>query len=104
MENLIVNAQINLLPAITNNGFKLKLLMALYAGRHLMVNSVIAENSPIKSLCYVANSYEEMVKKVHHLMKEPFTEEMILKRQRALSETFDTRKNAEILMQLIFNE
>jgi glycosyltransferase involved in cell wall biosynthesis len=102
MENLIVNAQINLLPALTTNGFKLKLIMALYAGRHLLVNSVIAEYSSIKNLCHVADSFEEMINKVHCLMAEPFTEEIILERQRVLSENFDVRNNAEKLVELIF--
>jgi hypothetical protein len=102
MENLIVNAQINLLPALTTNGFKLKLLMALYAGRHLLVNSVIAEYSSIKNLCHIADSFEEMINKVHRLMAEPFTEEIILERHRVLSENFDVRNNAKKLIELIF--
>ena len=102
MENLIVNAQINLLPALTTNGFKLKLLMALYAGRHLLVNSVVAENSSLKILFNVANSYEEMVNKIYRLMEEPYTEEMNSERHKVLSENFDVKKNAEKLVELIF--
>jgi glycosyltransferase involved in cell wall biosynthesis len=102
MENLIVNAQINLLPSLTTNGFKLKLLMALYAGRHLLVNSVIAEYASIKNFCHVTGSYEEMVNKIYRLMEEPFTEEMKAERYKVLSENFDVKKNAEKLVELIF--
>jgi hypothetical protein len=35
-------------------------------------------------------------------MAEPFTEEIILERQRVLSENFDVRNNAEKLVELIF--
>jgi hypothetical protein len=104
MKKLIVNAQINILPALAINGFKIKLLMALYAGRYLLVNSVVGENSSIKNLCHTANSDEEMVNKVHQLMGEPFTTEMIHDRQRVLSETFDVGDNAKKLMELVGQE
>lgn len=102
MIKLIVNAQIHLLPALATNGFKLKLLMALYAGRHCLVNSVVEETSSIKNLCHVANSNAEIVDKVHLLMKERFTDEMILERQRVLSENFDIRNNAKKLIELVY--
>ena len=102
--NLIVNAHINLLPALTNNGFKLKLLMALYAGRHCLVNSAVAGNTTIKKLCHIADSNADIVNKVHLLMKEPFTGEMILNRQKVLSENFDNMKNAKKLIGLIFSD
>ena len=104
MERLIVNAQINLLPALSINGFKLKLLIALYAGRHCVVNPMACENSSIKTLCYFADSNEEMIKKIQFLMKEPFTEELILERQRILSLQFDVRNNAERMVKLIFDD
>ena len=104
MKKLVINSQVNLLPALSDNGFKLKILMALYEGRHLLVNSVIAENYIIKNLYHVANSYGEMINKVHHLMEEPFTKEIIFERQRILSETFDVQNNAKKMMQLIFQE
>ncbi len=104
MKDLIVNAQVNLLPALAANGFKLKLLMALYAGRHCLVNSIVGENTTIKKLCHVANTNAEIVNKINLLMKEQFTEEMILERQKVLSENFDITNNARKLMELIFNE
>ena len=102
--NLIVNAQINLLPALSANGFKLKLLIALYAGRHCLVNSAVAENTSIMNLCSVADSNAEIVNSVHLLMKERFTDEMILERQRVLSEKFYNGNNAGKLIGLIFRD
>lgn len=104
MTNLIVNAQIHLLPALTNNGFKLKLLMALYAGRYCLVNSVVAGNTTINNLCHISDSNADIVNKVHLLMKEPFTDEMILNRQKVLSENFDNSKNAKKLIDLVFSD
>ena len=104
MTKLIINAQINLLPVLANNGFKLKLLMALYAGRHCLVNSKVVENDLIKNLFHVANSNNEIINKVHLLMKEPFTDEMIRERNKVLSEYFDVKNNAKKLGELIFGE
>jgi len=102
MNDLIANAQINLLPALSDNGFKLKLIMALYEGRYCIVNQVLGENATIRSLCQVAGSSEEMIKMVTKLMNEPFTEEMIAIRKKQLSESFDVIKNAQKLVDLIF--
>lgn len=104
MERLIINAQINILPALSDNGFKLKLLMALFAGRHCLVNPRVLTNSSIKNLCHAADSDEEMVNKVHLLMKQPFTDEMILERHRVLSEKFNPEDNAKKLIELVFGD
>ena len=103
MEKLIVNAQINLLPALTCNGFKLKLLMALYAGRHCIVNSVLADNNSILKLCHVADSGKEIISTVHLLMKSSFTYEMISDRMSLLSENFDAEVNTKRLVEMINN-
>jgi hypothetical protein len=102
MERLIINAQINILPALSDNGFKLKLLMALFAGRHCLVNSAAGANTSIRSLCHVADYDAEIVKEVHLLMKQPFTDGMILERHRVLSEKFNLQDNAKKLIELVF--
>jgi hypothetical protein len=102
MTGLIINAQINLLPFLSSNGFKLKLLVALYAGRHCLVNSEVKTNPSIMNLCRIADSDEEMVNKVHLLMKEQFTDKMKQERMNALSEKFDLQKNAKKLIDLLF--
>jgi hypothetical protein len=104
MMNLIVNAQINLLPILSTNGFKLKLLMALYAGRHCMVNSLVEEYASIKNFCHIANSKEEMVNKIHLLMVKPYTEMMIRERQKILYEKFDPENNAKKIIELVFGK
>jgi hypothetical protein len=104
MEDLIANAHINLLPALANNGFKLKLLIALYAGRHCVVNPVVGENTPVKQLCHIVNTGGEMAEKVMMLMKEPFTEEIISERKRILSEYFDVERNAKKIIELLNGE
>ena len=101
MAELIANAQIHLLPALKSNGFKMKLLMALYAGRHCVVNSVIGDNPLLKNLCHIADSDSEIINKIESLIKEPFTDKMIHERQTLLSENFDIVSNAKKLIKML---
>jgi glycosyltransferase involved in cell wall biosynthesis len=102
MRELIANAHICLAPALSSNGFKLKLLFALYAGRFCIVNSVMGNNESIMKLCHIADTSEEMINKIHLLMNNPFTEEISSERRKVLSENYDVKKNGEKLVELIF--
>ncbi len=102
MKELIINAHVNILPSLTFNGFKLKLLMALFAGRHCLVNSATEVNTSLKSLLHVADSDSDLAEMIHYLMKKPFTEAMISKRAYILSKNFDNMKNAEKLVKMLF--
>lgn len=101
MKSLIENAQINLLPALFNNGFKLKILMALFSGRHCLGNSAALADKSVRSLVHEVNTDEEIIRKIHQLMKEPFTGEMISARGKVLSEFFNNIKNAKKLIDLL---
>jgi hypothetical protein len=102
MNQLIRKAHINLLLSFSNNGLKIKLLYALYEGRHCLVNNVITEGNRLVELCYIAFTSEEMVENIHHIMNLPFTEEMILLRNKLLSEHYSNSKNARTISRLIF--
>ena len=102
MNRLILNAHINLLPALSSNGFKLKLLFALYTGRHCLINSVIADSTSPSSLCHIADSKKETLEKISSLMQERFTEEMILERTKILSENYINLSNGKKLIDNIF--
>lgn len=104
MSRLIRNAQIQILPALTANGFKIKLLLALYSGRHCLINSVTSEGTGIRNLCHIADSSEELINQIQILMQKRFTEEMIQERQKVLSEIYNNKENAEKLVKLIFGE
>lgn len=103
MTDLIRNAQVNLLPSKSTNGFKLKIISALFAGRHCLVNSLVAEAYPsIEHLCNVADTDEEVITRLHLLMKETFSEEIIQERKELLIEHFDVIKNAKKLKEAMF--
>ena len=99
---LIQDAQINILPTFQATGIKLKLLSALYSGKHCLVNSPMVQNTGLESLCSIADSSDEMKKEVKRLMAIPFNEEEKLKREKILSENFSNTANVRKLMQLLF--
>jgi hypothetical protein len=104
MTRLILNAHIHLLPAMATNGFKIKLLLALFAGRHCLVNSKMIEGTRTSELCHIADSGEEMVEKTELLMQKPFTGEMIIIRKEVLSKYYDNIKNARRVFDLVFTD
>ena len=55
MDQLIRKAHINLLPSFFNNGFKIKMLFALYEGRHCIVNNPGIEGNHLGELCNISN-------------------------------------------------
>jgi hypothetical protein len=102
MHDLIRDAHINLLPVLTSNGFKMKLLMALYLGRHCLVNKTAANYFPDVSPFHVAESDKEMIDKINDLMNNEFTTEMIHARRKMLEGNFSNQNNSKNLIELIF--
>jgi hypothetical protein len=102
MAKLILNAQINILPALAINGLKLKLLVALCNGRHCLVNEKMINGTCLEQLCHIASSAEEMAETIHSLMKEPFTKEMIAIRESAVFKYYNNVTNATKLASIIF--
>ncbi len=98
MNELIANAQIHLLPVLENNGLKLKLLLALYGGRHCVVNDQMVDGTYLKEICHVANSYQEMVSEIQLLMIQFFTSEMIEARQKLLQTHYNNQLNGRRMM------
>jgi hypothetical protein len=101
MSVLIREAHINILPVIKMNGLKLKLLFALHAGRHLIVNTEMAKGLEPGGQYTVANSADEMISSILQLLKQPFTDEMIRNRTAYLSDNFSNIKNTNKLVNLI---
>lgn len=100
--SLIQNAQINVLPTFQATGIKLKLLSALYSGRHCIVNSPMVSATGLEPLCHIADSADGMKKKISELMSAPFTLEDKRKKVLVLEEKFSNEANVRKLMKLLF--
>ena len=100
LDKLILNAQVNLLQTFQSTGIKLKLLHALYSGRHCLVNHQMVEGTGLDSLCSVVKSAKELLVKLEVLMAMPFSETEIRKRKMALKE-FSNGASAEKIVRLL---
>jgi hypothetical protein len=94
MQLLIVNAQINILPSFNNTGVKLKLLNALYNGRHCLANLAGVDGSDLNELCNIAETAAEFQKEIVFLFKQPFAETAMQRRSTALKKIYNNEANA----------
>lgn len=102
MQQLISNAHINIIPSTSNTGIKLKLLNALFNGRHCLVNTATVEGTGFESLCHIANTSEHMKDLVSQLYHQPFRADELQERRVILQKAFNNEKNAKELMKLIW--
>ncbi len=103
MQDIIAKAQINILPSFNNTGVKLKLLNALYSGRHCVVNKAGVDGSGLNGLCCMAEDADDFITAIKYLYKMPFDENEKIKRSSLLAELNDNKKNAEKIVELIWS-
>lgn len=102
MQDMIAKAQINVLPSFNNTGVKLKLLNALFNGRHCVVNPQTIQGTGLESACHIgttARAFQEIIAQLYH---QSFAIEEIKLRQRLLEGTFNNQQNAARLIQWIW--
>ncbi|MES2139235.1 MAG: glycosyltransferase [Bacteroidota bacterium] len=101
IDDLISNAQINILPTFQATGIKLKLLAALFNGRYCIANSPMVANTGLEGLCSIQDSPEEMIKEIANLLEKPFNMQEKQRRELILSENFSNSINVKKLINLI---
>ena len=102
MQDLIQKAQVHILPSFNSTGIKLKLMNALYNGRHCLVNTAGVEGSGLDCCCEIADSREEMRAAVQILTGKPFTLYNFEHRVEQLQNLFNNKRNAEQMIRWIF--
>ena len=101
IDELIKTAQINVLPTFQATGIKLKLLAALFTGRHCIVNSPMVANTGLEQLCSIQDSAESMTKEITRLFELPFDMQEVQKREAVLLKDFSNKTNVKKLVELI---
>lgn len=102
MQDMIGKAQINILPSFNVTGIKLKLLNALFNGRHCLVNDATVQSTGLESACHIGANAAAFKSLVVQLYRQPFAEEEIRLRKALLLSAFDNKRNAQRLIQWIF--
>ena len=101
LQELIRNAQINILVTAQSTGLKLKLLNALFNGRYCVVNDKMVEGLDINDLCIVANTADEMKTIVADLMTKPFVEEQVEIRKSRMDAFYNPSRATDKLVELL---
>jgi hypothetical protein len=102
MQDLIKNAQCHILPSFNATGVKLKLINALYNGRHCIVNRAGVAGSGMEKLCIIAESPEEFATAILSAYQLPLSEDAIAYRLQVLESLFNQQKNAEWLIRKLW--
>lgn len=99
MQQLMQDAQVNILVTDQPTGLKLKLLNSLYCGRHCLVNSNMLAGTPLSPICHVADTPQEMQQQLAVLMQRPFSQKDKQSRVEVLSAYYSNTINIQHLIE-----
>jgi Glycosyl transferases group 1 len=102
MNKLVADAHINVLPTFQATGIKLKLLAALFIGRHCLVNSRMVAGTGLDGLCVKADTAAEMKRAITNLWAKSFNSSETVKREAYLYAHFDKAKNIKTFINLVW--
>jgi glycosyltransferase involved in cell wall biosynthesis len=102
LQDLIKKAQVNVLPSMNNTGVKLKLLNALFAGRHALVNTAAVEGSGLESVCHLATDAISFQHQTRLLYLKEYSNEDMEKRRTFLNTLYNNEANAAKLIALLY--
>lgn len=104
LQDMIAKAQINILPSLNNTGVKLKLLNALFNGRHCLVNKAGVAGSGLDNICQIAEDADDFKTAISYLYNIPFTIEDKEQRQQTLQKLYCNQKNLKKIEAVFWNE
>jgi len=102
MQDMICKAHVHVLPSFNNTGIKLKLLNAMFNGRHCLVNKAGVAGSGLETHCHIADDAESFQQKINELYTQPFTLQEIEQRQGLLQTIYNNEKNARELITFLW--
>ncbi len=83
-------------------GVRLKLLHALYQGRHCLVNDAMVKGSGLEEACHTGTTATAFASIIMQLYNQPFTDNEILLRKKLLAQTYNNEKNTLQLIQGLY--
>lgn len=102
MQDMIAKTHINILPSFSTTGIKIKLLNALFNGRHCVTNSSTVFGTGLDEFCHVTDSAEGLRQLIEKLYHQPFTTQECEARKAVLSGMFNNTRNAQKLVELVW--
>ena len=102
LKDIISKAQIHVVPSFNCTGVKLKLLNALFNGRHCVVNAEAVEGTGLKEVCHMAKGAAEFKGMIKSLYERPFTFlDLQLRREKLLNQ-YNNLETATLLIKQIW--
>jgi len=101
MFELIRDAQINLLVTSQPTGLKLKLLNALFHGRHCLVNPEMLVGTGLNDVCTTAKTPQQFRDEIGTLFLKDFDAGMIAHREAIIMEKYSNKKNCISLTNIL---
>jgi hypothetical protein len=102
MQDMIEKAHINVIPSFSSTGIKLKLINALYNGRHCVVNHATVEGTNLESACHVVNERKSFKVIIQKLFQQPYAGSDVAIRHKLLDGMFNNEKNAEQIIDVVW--
>lgn len=104
MNDLVRKAHIHVLPCFNKEvtGIRLKLLHALFEGRHCVVNEPMVAGTGLAGACHIgsnANAFASIIMQLYH---QPYTREEKILRKQLLGNTYNNEKNTRELIQWLW--
>ena len=91
----------NVLPTFQATGIKLKLLLCLFSGRHVVCNTPMVEGTGLERLCHVHDDPQSMRHSIQACMAKPCNGQSLEDRVAVLEERFSNRRNAARIVGLL---
>jgi hypothetical protein len=102
INHLISDAHINILFTNQATGIKLKLLNALFMGRHCIANEKMIANTGLQDMCVQADSPKAFKEAIAHCWTESIDTQAIDNRREILENQFDNQNNILPLLEMIY--
>lgn len=101
IHRLVREAQVNVLPTFQATGIKLKLLLCLFTGRHVVCNTPMVDGTGLKELCHVHDDPGGMRASIKACMSELANGSASEARIAVLEERFSNLRNAQAIVELL---
>ncbi|WP_276481694.1 glycosyltransferase [Paraflavitalea pollutisoli] len=104
MADLIRKAQIHVLPSFCRKSRSVKLMNALFGGRHCVVNPTMVACSGLDTACHVATTAEAFQSIIIQLYHQPFDEHELKLRKEILTPFMNQGQLTKQLMNIIWQK
>lgn len=101
MSALIADAQMHILYSEQSTGVKLKVLNALFHGRHVLINKQLAEGNSLGTACIICENAEAYIAQIKSLRKVAFTDELLAERKKVLDSTQSNCVKIKMLLKVL---